>query len=66
MVSGWVEMTKENFLKAYSNLLADERDEIIVIINGKPYTWNRAYDEVKRDTKLGKMILDKMTELGLL
>ena len=59
-------MTKENFLKAYSNLLADERDEIIVIINGKPYTWNRAYDEVKRDTKLGKMILDKMTELGLL
>lgn len=59
-------MTKENFLKAYANLLADERDEIIVIINGKPYTWNRAYDEVKRDTKLGKMILDKMTELGLL
>lgn len=59
-------MTKEKFLKAYANLLEDERDQVIVIIDGKPYAWNRANDEVKNDTKLGQMILQKMVELGLL
>ncbi len=59
-------MTKEKFLKAYSNLLGDERNEIIVIIDGKPYTWNRAYDEVSQNTELGNKIVNKMVELGLL
>ena len=59
-------MTKEKFLKAYSNLLGDERDEIIVIIDGKPYTWNRAYDQVSQNTELGNKIVNKMVELGLL
>jgi len=59
-------VTKEKFLKAYSNLLADERDQIVVIIDAKPYTWNRAYDEIKKDTKLGKLMLDKISKIGLI
>ena len=59
-------MEREKFLKVFSNLLSDERDQIIVIIDEKPYTWNRAYDEVKNNTSLGGKILKKMTSMGLL
>ena len=59
-------MTKEKFMKAYANLIDDERSEIIVIIDDQPYTWNRAYDEINNDTELGKKILNKLEEIGLL
>ena len=57
---------KAAFLKAYSNLLEDERNQIIVIIEGRPYTWNRAYDEIKQDTGLGKKILLKLKTLDMI
>ena len=59
-------MEREKFLKIFSNLLSDERDQIIVIIDGKPYTWNRAYDEIRNNTLLGGKILKKMTSMGFL
>lgn len=59
-------MSREKFLKAYANLPEDERDQIIVIVEGKTYNWNRAYDEIKANTPLGSKILKKMKELGLL
>lgn len=59
-------MTREKFLKAYVNLPEDERSQTIIIVDGKPYSWNRAYDEIKADTKLGKKILEKMQTLGLI
>lgn len=59
-------MSKELFLKIYANLPSDERDQIIVIIDGHPYSWNRAYDEVSNDTVLGDKIIKKLAELGLL
>jgi len=59
-------MTKEKFIKSYSNLIADERNEVIAVIDGKPYTWNRAYDEIKNDTKLGKQILEKLVLMGII
>jgi len=57
---------KDKFLKVYSQLLTDERTEIIVIIDEKPYTWDRAYDEIRNETELGKEILNKLHDLGLL
>ncbi len=59
-------MSKEKFMKAYANLITDERDEIIVVIDGKTYTWNRAYDEIKSNTQLGKKILQKLTKMGII
>lgn len=59
-------MSKDRFIKAYANLIDDERDEIIAIIDNKPYTWNRAYDEIKNDTELGKKILEKLKEMGII
>lgn len=57
---------RASFFKAYSNLPADERSQVIVVINGKPYTWDRARDEIKSETELGKKILNRMKELGIL
>ena len=53
-------------MKAYANLIEDERYEVIVVINGKTYTWNRAYDEIKNDTELGKQILEKLVRMGII
>ena len=39
-------------MKAYANLIDDERSEIIVIIDNQPYTWNTAYDEINNNELL--------------
>jgi len=59
-------MSKDRFLKAFSNMPADERNEIIVLIDDKPYTWNRAYDEIESRTELGNRILKKLENMGII
>ena len=58
--------SKEKFLKAYANLPPPERQQIIAIIDGEPYSWSTAYNEIENDTKLGKKILQKMEVLEIL
>lgn len=57
---------KSIFLKKYANLPLALRDEIIVIIEDKPLTWNAAYLEVKNDTNKSKEILDRLFQLEIL
>jgi len=59
-------MTKEKFLKAYANLPIPEREQVIVLIDGKTYSWNIAYDEIAHDTKLGNKIIKKLEEMRIL
>ncbi|MBS3171813.1 hypothetical protein J4449_04340 [Candidatus Woesearchaeota archaeon] len=59
-------MSKERFLKVYANLPEPERKQIIAIIDDKPYSWDIAYSEINDDTPLGKKILKKIEDLGLL
>lgn len=59
-------MTKEKFLKVYSNLPEPERKQIIAIVDDKPYSWDRAYDEIVNATQLGNKILKKIEELEIL
>ena len=61
-----MEDLKALFLKAYSNLLTDERGQVIILIDSKPYTWDRAYDEIKGSTESGDKILKKLHQLGIL
>lgn len=61
-----MEKLKEIFLKSYSNIPEKVREEIIVVIEKKPYTWNVAYLEVKNNTELGKKILNNLRGLGLI
>jgi hypothetical protein len=59
-------MSKEKFLKAYANLPVPEREQIIVVIDDEPYSWNVAHKAVVDDNELGKKILKKLEELGIL
>jgi len=43
------------------------RDEIILVIPEKgPITWNVAYLEIENETRLGKIILEKLEELKII
>lgn len=57
---------KDRFIRVYSNLPIDIRKEIIVVVDGRPVTWNVAYEEIENETPLGKKIFHKILELELI
>lgn len=61
------EGVRQRFLKIYSSLPINLRDEIILVLqeNG-PITWRVAYLEVKNETDLGKEILKKLSSLKII
>jgi hypothetical protein len=58
--------SKERFLKVYANIPIKVREEIILVLDGKPITWNVAYVEVKGDTADAERILKSLGDLGLI
>jgi len=59
-------MTKERFMRVYSNLPLNMRKEVIVVINKEPISWDVARNEIEHDTQLGKEILKKLMELKII
>lgn len=57
---------KENFLKTYSNIPLNLRDEIILVFEDKPISWNVAYIEVRANSEISKKILKELKELNLI
>ena len=57
---------REKFLKVYSNIPLSLRDEIILVFEGKPITWNVAYLEIKANTEIGLKILQELKSLNLI
>lgn len=57
---------KERFLQIYANLPLAVRNEIIVVLDDEPLTWNAARIEVENETKKGEEILKKLVEMGIL
>ena len=57
---------KQKFYKVYSNLPINLREEIVVIINNEPITWQVARLEIDGETKLGEEILNKLEELRII
>lgn len=57
---------KTRFLKIYANLPLNLREEVIVVINEKPISWNVAYLEVNNNTPLGNIILEKLEALKII
>jgi hypothetical protein len=58
---------RERFLRVYSNLPLNLRDEIVAVLPGKgPLTWNVAYSEVSNNTPLGEEILATLDELKII
>ena len=56
-------LNKEKFLKIYANLPIGVRQEIVLVLDGRPITWDVAYIEVISDTPLAKIILEKLENL---
>jgi hypothetical protein len=59
-------MSKDKFFKVYANLPEPEKEQVIALVDNKPYSWNVAYIEILNNTKLGEKILKKMETLGIL
>lgn len=57
---------RAKFLKIYANLPSAAREEIVVVIDSEPYTWNAAKIEVEQDTLIGKKILGVLERLKIL
>ena len=57
---------RERFLKIYSNIPLSLRNEIILVLDGEPITWNVAYIEILNKTKNGEKTLNKLEELELI
>lgn len=57
---------KDRFLRAYSNVPLGMRSEIILLIDGKPITWDVAFIEINKNTKTGEKILKKLIDLELI
>jgi UV DNA damage repair endonuclease len=60
------EELREKFLVMYPKITDSLRDEIIVLNDGKTYSWNTVYFEVKNKTKLAQKLLNSLREVGLL
>ena len=57
---------KALFLKTYANLPLGTRDEIVVVLDDQPMTWNAVYLELKEDTQKGRQALETIVQLGIL
>lgn len=45
---------RAKFLRIYANLPEELREDILVVVEKKPYTWNSAYLEINDNTNLGE------------
>lgn len=60
-------MSREKFLKVYSNLPIGLRKETILVLDKEgPISWEVAYQEIENKTKLGDKILKKLEQLGII
>ena len=58
---------KDSFLKVYSNLPINLRNEVILVLPSiGSITWNVAALEVNDETELGKVIINRLIELKII
>ena len=61
-----MEDKRAKFLKVYSKLPKSLTDQIVVIVDNKPYTWSSIYFEVKNDTEISKKILNTLSAMKII
>lgn len=57
---------RAKFLRIYANLPDELREDILVVVDEKTYTWNSAFLAIKDNSDLGKKILKTLEVIGLL
>lgn len=60
-------MNRDAFFRFYANLPIGIRREVVLDLPERgPITWEVAYREINESSKLGKVILQKLVELGFI
>lgn len=58
---------RAKFMKMFVNIPEKLRaEDVIAVVDDKPFTWNNAMIEIKNDTELGKKIIKILEKLGVL
>lgn len=61
------EKKKEKFMRVFANVPEKMRgEEVISVVDDKPFTWNAAMIEIKNDSELGKKILKILEKAGII
>jgi len=61
-----MENKKEKFMRVFANVPEKVRGEdVVAVVDDKPFTWNTAMIEVKNNSKTGKKILKLLEKLGI-
>tara|TARA_Y100000310_G_scaffold78020_1_gene74589 strand:- start:762 stop:962 length:201 start_codon:yes stop_codon:yes gene_type:complete len=66
MVGEDLEILKTKFLKAFVNLPENVREDVVAIVDDKPYSWNAATIEIKNNSEIGEKILKTLKKLEIL
>ncbi len=61
-----MEELRAKFQEIFANLPSSMRNDVVVVINEKPYSWNSAHIEISTKTELGDKMLKILEELGIL
>jgi hypothetical protein len=59
-------MDISRFVNVYANLPKKLREQIVVVIDEQPMTWNAVYLELKQETQLGKKIMIKLMAMEII
>jgi len=54
------------FLKAFASVPSSLRDQIILAIDGRPYTWDNVFVEIRAGTDKSKKMLEGLKKLELI
>jgi len=57
---------RAKFLRIYANLPLSQRNEIVIVIDDEPMTWNAVRVEIENNTEKGKEILQKLVGLQII
>ncbi|MBI3588229.1 hypothetical protein HY995_01490 [Candidatus Micrarchaeota archaeon] len=61
-----LELLRSMFVRTYAAVPAKLREEIVVLVDERPFNWNSAFLEIQGRTETGDSILRHLDELGLL
>jgi hypothetical protein len=61
-----IEDKRAKFMRIFANIQENLREDIIVVIDKKPYTWNTAFIEIRENTQLGNKILKVLGEIEII
>ena len=59
-------MTLSRFVKVYNSLPLAERNMACCVIDDEAISWKLAYEEIKQDSELGKVIQAQLESLNLI